>query len=69
MGVSTDRLGRTQPRWAVGLTGLLEFLDMTSEGWGELGGQDCFSVGCNICVLDLLDGFLQLLRPVSDLSR
>ena len=50
----------TQPYWPVGLSGLVEFLDMTSEGWAELGGEDCFSVWRDI-VLNLLDRFLQLL--------
>jgi hypothetical protein len=37
----------------------MEFLDMTSEGWAELGGEDCFSVGRDVA-LDLLDRFCQL---------
>ena len=32
---------------------------MTSEGWTEFGGEDCFSVGCDV-VLDLLDRFCRL---------
>ena len=50
----------TQSHWPVGLAGLLEFLDMTKEGWTECGGQNCFSVGHDI-VFDLLDRFGQLL--------
>ena len=46
--------------WPVGLAGLLEFLDMTAEGWAEFGGEDGFSVGRDV-VLDLLDRFRQLL--------
>jgi hypothetical protein len=41
------------------LAGLVEFLDMTSDGWAEFGGEDCFSVGRDV-VLDLLDCFCQL---------
>jgi hypothetical protein len=48
-----------QPHWPVGLAGLVEFLDMTSEGWAEFGGEDCFSVGCDVA-LNLLNRFRQL---------
>ena len=57
--VQTQRSRLAQSRWPIGLASLLEFFHMTSEGWAEFGGKDCFSVGRN-AVLDLLDGFLQL---------
>jgi hypothetical protein len=50
-------LNRTGP---ISLAGLLELTHMTVEGWAECGGEDCFSVGCDV-VFDLLDGFCQLL--------
>ena len=49
-----------QPYWPVDLAGLVEFLDMASEGWAECGGKDGFSVRCDV-LLDLLDCFCQLL--------
>ena len=52
-------LGLPQSYWPVGLAGLLELLHMTSKGWAELGGEDCFSVGRDV-LLDLLDRFCQL---------
>jgi hypothetical protein len=49
-----------QSHWPISFAGLVEFLDMTSEGWAEGGGEDCFSVRRDI-VFDLLNRFLQLL--------
>jgi len=53
-------LDSPQPHRSVGLAGLVEFLDMPSEGWAECGGEDCFSVGRDV-VLELLDGVCQQL--------
>jgi hypothetical protein len=42
------------------LAGLLEFLDMTSEGWAEGGCQNGLTMRRDV-VLDLLNRFCQLL--------
>ena len=55
-----QRSSLAQSHWPVGLAGLVEFLDMTSEGWAEFGGEDRFSVRRD-ALLDLLDRFCQLL--------
>ena len=56
----TQRSHLAQPHRPVGLAGLVEFFRMPTEGGAELGGEDGFSVGCDV-VLDLLDRYCQLL--------
>ena len=58
--VQTQRSYLAQSHWPIGLASFLKLLHMTSEGWAEFGGEDCFSVGRDV-LLDLLDRFFQLL--------
>ena len=59
-GFFSSLLDLPQSHWPVSLTRSLKLLDMTTESWAKFGGEDCFSVGHDV-VLDLLDGFGQLL--------